>query len=284
MSKKKIKFKKVAIIGVGLIGGSIALALKKRKLTSEVIGFFRKQRSARNARKLKIVDAAAFSFKQAVYEADLIVLATPVGVIKESLARIINFAKPGAILMDVGSTKKEIVDLSSRLLSKKSIFFVGAHPLAGSDKSGLSFAKADMFKDSICFLTPTRKTNKAALGKVKKIWQSLGAKIIITDSRNHDRIVSMTSHLPHMISFALMNCLSYRDLSFSGNGLRDCTRLASSSEKIWRDICLSNKSEILGAIKRFKESLSLLARLLKTGRSRLLQAYFKKAKKRRDNL
>ncbi len=281
---KKIRFEKVAIIGVGLIGGSIGLALKKKKLACEVMGFFRKKRSAARARKLKMVDTVTFSLKDAVSDADFVIVATPIGVIKHSLSKIISFAKPGTVLMDVGSTKAEIMNLGMRLAIKKGIFFVGAHPLAGSDKSGLIFAEANMFKDAFCFLTPNQKTNVSALAKVRRVWQSFGSKIIITDSSTHDRIVAITSHLPHMISFALINCLPKNYLSLSGSGLRDCTRLALSSEKIWRDICLSNRSEIINAIKKFEASLLELKKLLKTKKTNQLQSYFQKAKKRRGNL
>lgn len=282
--KKKVVFARIAIIGVGLIGGSIGLAAKKRKIAGQVIGFFRKRKSASLAKKLGIIDKAAYNFKDAVGNADLVILATPVEIIKNVAAKVINSMKPGSILIDVGSSKLEILDSIERLLLNRDISFIGTHPLAGSERQGLSFSRADLFDKSICFLTPGKNLKAAAMFKTKKFWQLLGADVFILNASIHDRIVAEISHMPHMISFALMDCIRDKYLPFSGTGLRDCTRLASSSPTIWRDICLSNRREILQAISRFKQSLTHLEKLLIGKDAKSLQQYLRKAKKKRDSL
>lgn len=277
-------FKRVAIIGVGLIGGSLGLSLKRKRLAGEVIGFFRKKRSARLALKSGIVDQAVFNLKNAVKDADLVILATPVGVIKSIAPTVITQMQRRAFLMDVGSTKQEVMRSIEGLISSRKIEFIGTHPLAGSEKSGLLFAQADLFHNSVCFVVPSRYTSPQALAKAQRFWRVLGAKTILIDALTHDRIVATVSHLPHIISFALMNCLPADLLHFAGSGLKDATRLASSESRMWTDICLSNKNEILRSLKRFKTSLTRLESLIRQKSPRLLQRYFLQAKVRRDNL
>lgn len=277
-------FNKVTIIGVGLIGGSMGLAIKKKRISSKVIGFFRKEKSAKLAKRIQMVDVAAFNLIQAVKDADLVILATPVEVIKSIAGKVIGVMKPGSILIDVGSTKKEIVQTLEKLTSQKKISFVGCHPLAGSEKSGLLFAKPDLFENSICFLIAKKGSKNLAVSKIKKFWEILGARVVITDAASHDRIVANVSHLSHIVSFALIDCVNDNLLRFSGPGLRDSTRLASSDAIMWRDIALSNKKEILAALKRFKVSLNLIENLISKKEAKALEKFLLKAKNRRDNL
>jgi prephenate dehydrogenase len=277
-------FNKITIIGVGLIGGSIGLAVKNKKLAKQVTGFFRRKQSAQKAIRNKIVDCASFDLTQAVKDTDLVILATPVEAIKNISRRVVNSMKPGAILIDVGSTKKEIVGLLGKLAEKRDICFVGTHPLAGSEKSGLAFAKKNLFIQAICFITPDKGTNKEAILKIERFWKQLGAKVVLINPAIHDHILAQVSHLPHMIAFALINSVPDNHLKFSGSGLQDTTRLASSPADIWRDIALSNRKEILLSIKNFKENLIYLEGLINRKESRKLTHYFTKAKNRRDNL
>ncbi len=277
-------FNKVTIIGVGLIGGSIGLTIKRKRIASKVIGFFRKEKSAKLAKRIRMVDIASFNLNQAVRDADLVILATPVEAIKNIAKQIIGVMKPGSILIDVGSTKKEIVQTLGRIAFERKIFFVGCHPLAGSQMSGLLFAKSDLFENSVCFLTPINKNKNLALTKIKKFWEILGARVVITDAANHDRIVANVSHLAHIVSFALIDCVDDNLLRFSGPGLRDATRLASSDSIMWRDIALTNKEQILIALKRFKDSLNRLENLINKKQSHALVKFLLKAKNKRDKL
>lgn len=277
-------FNKVTIIGVGLIGGSMGLAIKRKRMASKVIGFFRKEKSANLAKRIRMVDIATFSLNQAVKDADLVILATPVETIKHIAKKIIDAMKPGSILIDVGSTKKEIVQTLEKLTFKKKISFVGCHPLAGSEKSGLQFARSNLFENSICFLTPINKNKNLALTKIKKFWINLGAEVVIVDAINHDKIVANISHLAHIVSFALIDCINNNYLRFAGTGLRDCTRLASSESAMWRDIALSNRTQILAALKRFRASLNSLENLIRKNEARALRKFLLKAKSKRDNL
>jgi prephenate dehydrogenase len=281
---KKIIFEKVAIIGVGLLGASLALVVKKKGIARSVIGFFRKEKSAILAKRLRIVDVACFDCLETAKGADLVVLATPAEAIKKIALKVIKAMKPGAVLMDVGSTKKEIVETIEVAASRKRINFIGVHPLAGSEKSGLMFARADLFVKAICFITPGKKTDKNVLIKLQNLWKQLGAKVCVINPAIHDHIVALVSHLPHMVSFALMNSIPPDYLRFSGSGLKDCTRLASSQSEIWRDICSTNRKEILASIKRFKIQLKTLEDLLSRKDWEALEKFFLKAKLIRDNL
>lgn len=280
----KIIFNKVSIIGVGLLGGSIGLCLKREKIASRVTGFFRKRESAKKAKALHIVDQVTFDIFQAVKDADLVILATPVSVIKQIAPKIVKGMKKGAFLMDVGSTKKEIVDCVEKAATKAGVYFVGVHPLAGSEKSGLIFSRKDLFEGTVCFITPGRLTHKLVLSRVKEFWQALGSKVFVVNPKLHDHIVALVSHLPHMVSFALMRSVPEQFLAFSGSGLRDCTRLASSESEIWRDICSSNSKEISAALRRFKQYLSNLEKLINKKDWQSLQKFLLKAKLIRDNL
>lgn len=283
-NSKNIIFDKVAIIGVGLLGASIALAIKKRGFAGKIAGFFRKKKAATAARKLGIVDEAYFDLFQAAETADLVVLATPAEAIKAIALKVIRVMEPGSVLIDVGSTKKEIVKTIETAASRKRINFIGAHPLAGSEKSGLKFAKADLFVKAICFITPGKKTDRKALIKLQNFWRRLGAKVCVVNPVIHDHIVALVSHLPHMVSFALIKSIPPDYLRFSGSGLKDCTRLASSTPEIWRDICSTNRKEILASIKRFKANLNFLECLLNRKDWKSLEKFFLKAKLIRDNL
>lgn len=284
INSRKIIFDNVAIIGVGLLGASIALAVKKRGLARRITGFFRKRESAFSAKRLGIVDAACFDCLEAVEGADLVVIATPAESIKTIALKVIKAMKPEAVLIDVGSTKKEIVETLEAAASRKRINFVGVHPLAGSEKSGMMFAKADLFLNAACFITPGKKPDKKILVKLQNFWRLLGAKVCVINPAIHDHIVALVSHLPHMVSFALIKSIPADYLRFSGSGLKDCTRLASSTPEIWRDICSTNRKEILASIKRFNIQLKALEELLNRKDWKALEKFFLKAKLIRDNL
>jgi prephenate dehydrogenase len=277
------KFRKVAIIGVGLIGGSIGLAIKRKKLARQVVGVARKNKTLRDALRIKAVDKVTRDIAQAVKGADLVILCQPIEAIITSFSKISPFLKGGAIVTDVGSCKEEIVKTAQKLLPRN-VFFVGSHPLAGSEKKGALFASEKMFCDSLCILTPTPPTNKKAFRIIRELWHRFGAKTFILKPSSHDRVVAFISHLPHMLAFSLINSIPAEYLKFSSTGLKDTTRIASSDSTVWKDICLFNSAQILKAINNFEIALKDLKRQISKKYSSGLMKAFSKAQKKRNNL
>jgi len=280
-----IKFNRVTIIGVGLIGGSIGLAIKKRRLAKEVIGVFRRTSTLRKALRHKAVDKGTMSIKDGVKSADLVILATPVRSIPALAREVIKYAKKGAIITDAGSTKKWLVgQVENALAAKRSIFFVGAHPMAGSEHAGVEFAKGDLLKNSPCIVTRTNKTDKKALGKVVKFWKDLGTRVEIMTPANHDRSVSLISHLPHLVAFSLAGAVPHKDLIYAAEGFKDTTRVASSDATLWADIFVSNKKEVLKAVRLFENYLKKMTAALSKGEYAKMGKLLKKAKSIRDSV
>ncbi len=276
-------FNKVAIIGVGLIGGSIGLAIKNKKLAKLVVGVARKEKTLKDALRLKAADKVTRNIQKAVKDADLVILCQPVEAIISSLPKISRFLKAGAIITDVGSSKEKIVESAERFLSRE-VFFVGSHPLAGSEKKGINFASAQIFKHSICVLTPTPRTNYEALKVIRELWQKIGAKTFTLKPSLHDSIVAFVSHLPHVLAFSLINSIPSAYLKFSSSGLKDTTRIASSDAEIWKDICLSNSAQILKSINQFEAALKKLKRQISLKDAPGIKRSFARAQKIRNNL
>lgn len=276
-------FNKVAIIGVGLIGGSIGLELKKKRLAAKVIGVCRHRNSLVLAKKRKAIDLGFLEAEKAVRDADLVILATPISKIISIAEEIAPLLKKGAIVTDVGSTKELIAESLQRIFSQK-IFFVGAHPLAGLEKRGVKEAKAGLFEDAVCVVTATRKTQNLALNKICRLWKLLGARVIIMEPRRHDRILANVSHLPHMIASALISNLNKKEINFGAGGLRDTTRIASSDPSIWQDIFITNRKEILAAADRFKKQFDKFVIGIRNSHANLLFSLLKEAKRKRDLL
>jgi len=249
--------KRIAIIGVGLIGGSLGLALKKRNLVEEVVGIGRRQESMDKALQAGAVDRATLKLEEGVKDVDLVVMATPVGLITEMIKRTIMALSRGVIITDVGSTKEKIIQEVNNFLPE-GISFVGGHPLAGSEKRGVEEARADLFENSVCVLTPGEKTSSRASETVKSLWESVGARVLIMKPEEHDFLIAATSHLPHLIATTLVNLVSdlkgedERILSLIAGGFKDTTRIAASPPELWRDICLSNKDNLTAMIDKFK--------------------------------
>jgi prephenate dehydrogenase len=225
------RFDTVAIVGTGLIGGSIALAIKKKRLCRRVIGISLHKKSLVKALNLGAVDDASVSL-DAIKDADLVILAMPISAILELAPKISRIVNKDCLVFDVASTKFNITKKLSGLFRS----FVGAHPLAGSEKRGINFARADLFLNSLCILTPVRNTDTAALLKVKKLWSALGCKTVTMSPQNHDRILSFVSHLSHIAAFSLINSIPAGFLKFSTASLKDTTRIASSDPRLWCDI------------------------------------------------
>jgi len=258
---------RVAIVGVGLIGGSLGMALKAKGIARRVIGIGRSKGRLLRARDLKAVDEVSIDFKAGVRDADVVVLATPVGVIPQIARRIVPHLKEGSIISDVGSVKSCIVQEIEEFLPPET-YFVGGHPMAGSERRGVSAADLKLFEGTICCLTPTDRTNPDALGLIKDIWEGVGAEVMLIPPSQHDLIAGGVSHLPHIIAVALVNMAGdlgrddERVFNLIAGGFRDATRIAASHPILWRDICLANREVILKMISRFKSVLSRMESMI----------------------
>ncbi|MCX5678496.1 MAG: prephenate dehydrogenase/arogenate dehydrogenase family protein [Candidatus Omnitrophica bacterium] len=280
-----VRFNKIAIIGVGLIGGSIGLAIKKNRLAREVIGVFRRGSTLKKALKCKAVDKGVMDIASGVKDADLIVLAAPVHLIPGLAAKVLKSAKRGAIITDAGSTKGWIVNQIEGLLGKSSnAYFVGSHPMAGSEHTGVEFATGDLFRCSPCIVTKTPCTDAGALRKVSSFWRAIGGRIKVMSPYEHDRTVSLISHLPHVVAFALAGAVPVKDMACAAEGFRDTTRVASSDPELWADIFLTNKKALSDAGGLFNRHYGKLLKAIGQGDRRMTVSILKHSKSRRDRL
>ncbi len=283
-------FGKMTIIGVGLLGASLAKACKERDLVEEVVGYGRNRENLEKARALKIIDHCPADLAEAVKDADLIVLCTPVTTIIPLIQNMIASIRPGALITDVGSVKEPIVKEAEKLVPK-GVFFVGSHPIAGGENSGLEASTANLYQGAKCIVTPTDKTNNSALEKISALWQAVGMQVINLSAEEHDFVFGAVSHLPHIVVYALMNTLGSlrtqdnREVTaFSGAGLKDITRIASSDPVMWRDICLSNRNHSLDLIDRFQNKLDEIRSTIEKGDGQALKEEFIAANKYRLNV
>ena len=282
-------FNKITIIGVGLIGGSLALALKKKKPNSKIIGID-KQEIIEKAIARGAINEGTVNLEEGIKEADIIIIATPVKTILDILTQINPFLKKGCIVTDTGSTKRQIVEKANEVLSKD-IFFIGGHPMAGSEKYGIESASPHLFQDKTYILTPTKKSNLIAIEKIFSLIKMIGANKLILDPLEHDRIVGAVSHLPQIMAVSLMsmvNELAQKENNNNyfkaiGEGFKDVTRIVSSPYKIWEDICDTNQENILEMIQEFRNYLGVMEGKLKNDPSSLKEE-FQKANKLREVL
>jgi prephenate dehydrogenase len=272
-------FKKVAIIGTGLIGGSIALGIKKNKLADEIVGVSRHKKSVSLALKMGVIDKGSVSLK-IIEGADLLILAVPIGSILKLKDEIKRYTLGNCIITDVGSTKGMVV----KEMSKAFPGYIGSHPLAGSEKRGVINSSPLIFKGSLCIMTPRGDYSKAAFIKIKDLWIKLGARVISMSPEKHDRILSLTSHLPHIVAFSLINTVPENILKLSSGGLKDTTRIAASDSLLWRDVFLSNRANSLKAIKLFEKNLSEIKSAIKTGNAVFLERLLRKSNRIRESL
>lgn len=274
-------FRKVAVIGVGLMGGSLGMALKKRRLAGEVVGISHRQETLETALKSGAIDSGFTDFQKGLAGADLVVLAVPVNAILKILTTMGPYLKRSCIVTDVGSTKAEIVEKAESTLPVPG-FFVGAHPLAGSERNGVEHASADLFENARCIMTPTPKTNPFAREKVKHLWTKLGARVEFLSAEEHDRILAYVSHLPHLLAYGLMETIPQETLPYAPPGLKDTTRIAASSPQVWNDICMANPRNILKALDECVKHLASLRKAIINHDSPGLIQQFTNAKKKRD--
>lgn len=285
-------YKRAGLIGVGLIGSSVALGLKKRGLVETWVGMDSDPQAIEEALRIGSIQEMTTDLRELVREVDWLLIAVPVRSVIALAQKIIPLiSNPHYFMMDVGSTKTTIVETMDRLFVEhgRPNCFIGSHPIAGKEKTGPLAADPDLFQGKTIYLTPSAVTDAALVAKVDVLWRALGGEVRQIDSKTHDDILSVSSHLPHMIAFALMDAVKReyeaRQINHSlGGGLRDMTRVVSSSPQMWADICLENKTPILKQIDVFRESLDELYALLKRGEEEPLKQFFSDKKQFRDKL
>ena len=278
---------RLAIIGVGLIGGSLARALRRGKHVGEVVGFGRSLGNLQKAVDLKVIDRAAVSATDAARGADMIVVAVPVGSMKDSFAQVAAALADGAVVTDVGSVKGAVVDAAREALGSRFAAFVPGHPIAGTEHSGVAASKADLFEKHRVILTPGSETDAAAVSRVRAMWEAVGATVTLLPVEQHDAVLAACSHLPHMLAYALVDMLVRRDdhqLTFdlAAGGFRDFTRIAASDPVMWRDICLANATAITELLRDFRGNLDALTDAIARGDGDWLMKTFERAKHARD--
>lgn len=278
---------RLAIIGVGLIGGSLALALKKTGAVNEVIGYARSEEARQQALELGIIDRVAMSVAEAVTHADMVFVAVPMGAMASVMTDMAEHLNPEAIITDGGSAKAQVVEAAKAALGDKFRQFVPGHPIAGTEKSGPSAAFATLYKDHRVVLTPVAETDAAATAKVKAMWQLTGADVFEMEVEHHDTVLAATSHLPHVLAFNLVGMLAQRDdcdevLRYAAGGFRDFSRIASSDAVMWRDICLGNREAILALLEQYHQGMNRIEKAIRDGDGDYLIEVFERAKKARD--
>jgi prephenate dehydrogenase len=282
-----VRFRKITIIGVGLLGGSIGLAVRRRKLARLTAGFVRRAASLKDCERAGAMDFATTDLPAAVWDADLVILCTPLAQMRSLVERMLPALKPGAIVTDVGSVKTGVVRELEPLIAHASAHFVGSHPMAGAEKTGVLAARADLFVNTVCVVTPTRNTNRPALRKVEQFWKSLGSRVLELATETHDALVSRSSHLPHVIAATLASHVMNparpkHQAALCANGFRDTTRIASGSPEMWRDIALANRKNLDRSLDAFIADLKKFQRVLKNGDTAAITRFFETAKQRRD--
>jgi prephenate dehydrogenase len=282
-----VRWKRITLVGVGLLGGSLGLALKKRGLADSVTGYVRRKPSIQECKQMGAVDDCTLDLEEAVTGADLIILCTPIAQMRALVEQMLPALEPGAVITDVGSVKASVVGDLENPIKNAAAYFVGSHPMAGSEKTGVAAARADLFVNAICVITPTRKSNRGAVRQVERLWRGVGSRLLRLTPEAHDKLVSRSSHLPHVIAAQLANFVLKPDSPeaqalLCANGFRDTTRIASGSPEMWRDIVLANRAKLLGALDSFGRELQRFRRLLKRGDARAVSSFFMEAKRRRD--
>lgn len=278
---------RLAIIGVGLIGGSLARVLREKGEVGEIVGIGRGEENLRRAVELGVIDRYSQDPVSGVAGADMVFLATPVCSIADMVARIAPALARGCVVTDGGSVKGEIVAACEPLMPPGT-FFVGGHPIAGTEKSGVEASFATLYRGRRCIVTPTPATDPEALRKVTRMWEVAGSEVVLMDVAKHDRVVAAISHLPHMVAYALVNAVGDYDrfdesiLKYSAGGFKDFTRIASSDPVMWRDIAVMNRDGILELMDFFSRYLAELRELVAAGDSRGLEEFFAKSKEKRD--
>jgi len=282
-----MRSKRIAIIGVGLIGGSLGLALRRKGFDGVIEGYGRRRSTLEMALQIGAVDTIGLDFKEAG-EADVVVICTPVEVIPDMVGKIAPSAKAGCVITDVGSVKRRVVERAEAILrsSNPSVPFVGGHPMAGSERSGVLAARADLFEEARCILTPTDSTPTSALDVVREMWEFVGARTLILSPLRHDQLIAAASHLPHISASALAETVGKMGeaLDLAATGFKDTTRVASGSPGIWKEILSQNADMIVPMIDALIEALVQYRRLLSSGDAEGLKRKLEIAKRIRESV
>ena len=284
------KIKKVAFIGMGLINSSLARDLKIKKFYLSSSAYSRRLSTINKIKKLKLVDFASSNIEKTIKEADIIIVGIPVAAYQEVFKKICNHIKPGAIITDVGSVKKEVINSVKKYIPKN-IDFVPGHPIAGTENSGPESGFAGLFKNGWCILTPNKNTSKNSVKIIKYMWQLVGMKVDIMDSNYHDEVLAITSHIPHIIAYSIVGTIANLQttikkevIKYAASGFRDFTRIAASDPIMWRDIILYNRQSILKMLNLFKKDLSKLEYAIENNDDKFLLNLFTKTRKIRKDI
>ena len=283
-------FNKICIIGCGLIGSSIARGIKKYNLSRKIVSSNRSDATNKKIIKLNMVDEASSDTKKIVKECDLIIIATPLSSYKDVILKIRSSIKNGAILTDVGSVKKKAIPLVEKNIPKN-VSWISSHPIAGTEESGPESGFSELFKDRWCILTPSKQSKDQDVKLLERFWKKLGSRVDIMDAKKHDYILSITSHIPHLIAYNIVNTTlkiqkkKDRDIiKYSAGGLRDFTRIAASNPIMWRDIFIQNRKNTSKMIDKFIENLKDLKKAIKNKNEEKLEKIFTKTKKIRKEI
>ena len=283
-------FKKVCVIGCGLIGSSVARAIKKNNLSTKIVSSNRSDAVNKKVIELKIVDDSSSDTKKMINGSDLIIIATPLSSYENVISKIKNSLKSGVILTDVGSVKENIINLVEKNIPEN-ISWISSHPIAGTEESGPEAGFSELFKNRWCILTPSKKAQKKDIKLLGAFWKKIGSKVDIMEAKQHDYILSITSHIPHLIAYNVVNTsLNIQDekesaiIKYSAGGLRDFTRIAASNPIMWRDIFIQNKKNTSKMIDKFIEDLEDLKRAIENEDGKKLEKIFTKTKKIRKEI
>ncbi len=280
---------RLAIIGVGMIGASLALALKQARAVNHVVGCGRNQLNLQKGMDLGVIDSYTASIAEAASSADVVVIATPLGAMKQVFDEIVDIVAVHTVITDTGSAKGSVIKVAQTVLGDKISQFVPGHPIAGAEKSGVEAGLADLYQNRRVIITPLESTDPEAVAKIESMWQACGASIEYLGVEHHDKVLAATSHLPHMLAYGLVNYLSSLNdhdeiFKYAAGGFRDFTRIASSDRVMWRDVCISNGEAILTLIEGYKNELDQVSVAIRDGDQDRLLELFGKAKSERDSL
>ena len=281
-SQQTPRFDKLALIGCGLMGGSFALALRKAGLVRHIAGFSASEKTRQRAVELQVIDQACASVAEAVQGADLVLLAVPVGAMHDSFAAMRDVLQPSTLLMDVGSTKCDVMAAAQATLGERLSCFVPAHPIAGKEVAGIEHAEASLYQDRRTILTPQPQTGIHRLQAAHEVWAAIGSHVSTMTPEAHDATFAAVSHLPHMLAFAAVNALTAQTqgaafLDMAGPGFRDFSRIAASDASVWRDILSANKTEVLTQVAHFRAALDQFETALNSGDTAALQHLIQQA-------
>lgn len=278
----------LTILGVGLIGGSLARVMRREGACDRITGYGRSEDHLNQAVALGVIDDYSLEAGAAVEGADMVVMATPLGTTEKLLLDIRDHLKPGALITDVGSVKGSVAAAARRILARDQLrLFIPGHPIAGTEKSGVEASFADLFQDHLVILAPLPETGKSGLKMVSDMWETAGARVVVMDVDHHDAVLAATSHLPHMLAYALVDCLAGMQereeiFKYAAGGFTDFTRIASSSPRMWNDICYANRENMLRILEQFDTHLKKIQHAIESESSTGLLEIFSRAKEARD--